>query len=244
MVSHMNLIESKSPQVPRSHLISLVDLKNAVVWMVSTPFLLSKSFSPCTNHLVTELKTLIAIGIAITSMFYSFVFFQFPCKVEVLIILYAFFQFYSVVKWDNLAPSLFPDYYYYYYYYYCCYYYYYSLRVFHLGISWRSFSDVWVTVSRTFLSILADINNVVVWMVSTSPLISKSSSPFNIPSVTVARVSIMIWINVTFMFLSFYNSPARFRCLSFFEILLILLYGQPGQQSPQVCKFSLFCLIL
>ena len=29
-------------------------------------------------------------------------------------------------------------------------------------------------VSRTLLSILADLNNVVVWMVSTRPLISKS----------------------------------------------------------------------
>ena len=33
-------------------------------------------------------------------------------------------------------------------------------------------------VSRTLLSILAVLNNVVVWMVSTYPPTSKSSSPF------------------------------------------------------------------
>ena len=40
-------------------------------------------------------------------------------------------------------------------------------------------------VFRTFLSILVVLNNVVVWMVSTRVLISKSSSPFNNPLVTV-----------------------------------------------------------
>ena len=49
------------------------------------------------------------IGIIVTCMFYSF--FQFPSKVEVLILLFTFFQFYSVVsrdsKVDNLASSLF-----------------------------------------------------------------------------------------------------------------------------------------
>ena len=36
-------------------------------------------------------------------------------------------------------------------------------------------------VSRTLLSIMADLNNAVVWMVSTCPLISKSSCPFTYP---------------------------------------------------------------
>ena len=34
-------------------------------------------------------------------------------------------------------------------------------------------------VYRTFLSILADLNNAVIWMVCTHPLISKSSSAFD-----------------------------------------------------------------
>ena len=40
-------------------------------------------------------------------------------------------------------------------------------------------------VSRTLLSISAVLNNAVVWMVSTRPPTSKSSSPFSNPLVTV-----------------------------------------------------------
>ena len=71
-------------------------------------------------------------------------------------------------------------------------------------------------IPRTFHSILADLNNVVVWIVSTHPLISKSSSPFNNPSVTVPRAPITIGINITFMFLCFFNSLAKFKYSSFF----------------------------
>ena len=72
-------------------------------------------------------------------------------------------------------------------------------------------------VCRTLLSILADLNNVVVWMVSTHPLISKSSCPFINPSVTVPRAPITIGIKVTFMFFSFFNSQGR-SYLSFFSL--------------------------
>ena len=58
-------------------------------------------------------------------------------------------------------------------------------------------------VSRTLLSFLADLNNAVVWMVSTRPVISKPSSPFNNPSLTVPRAQITIGINVIFMFRNF-----------------------------------------
>ena len=54
-------------------------------------------------------------------------------------------------------------------------------------------------------------------MVSTHPLISKSSSPFSNPLVMVPRVPITIGINVTFIFHSFFNSLARSRYLSFFS---------------------------
>ena len=47
-------------------------------------------------------------------------------------------------------------------------------------------------VSRNLFSILADLNNAVVWIVSTHPLIFKSSSPFLNPLVTVPRASILI----------------------------------------------------
>ena len=66
-------------------------------------------------------------------------------------------------------------------------------------------------VSRTLFNILADLNNAVVWMVTFSPLISKSSSPFINHSMTVPRASITISIDVTFMFHSFFNSLAKSR---------------------------------
>ena len=76
-------------------------------------------------------------------------------------------------------------------------------------------------VSRTLLSILAALNDAVVWMVSTRPLISKPSSPCTNPLVTVPRVPITIGITVTFMFHSFFNSLARSRYLSFFSLIHI-----------------------
>ena len=95
-------------------------------------------------------------------------------------------------------------------------------------------------VSMTLLSILTIFNNAVVWMVSTRPVISKSSSLWINPSVTVPRAPITIGIIVTFMFHSFFNSlGGRVICPSF-HILSISFCGQPGQQSPQFCKFSFF----
>ena len=70
--------------------------------------------------------------------------------------------------------------------------------------------------SRTLLSILAVLNNVVVWMVSTLSPTFKSSSPFNNPLVTVPKLPIIIGIVITFMFHSFFNSLARSKYLSFF----------------------------
>ena len=105
----------------------------------------------------------------------------------------------------------------------------------------RSFSDSKSPqVSRTLLSILAILNNAVVWMVSTRPLTSKSSSPFNNPLVTVPKAPITIGIIVTFMFHSFFSSQARSRYLSFFHFLSVLFCGHPVPQSPQFCKFFFF----
>ena len=53
-------------------------------------------------------------------------------------------------------------------------------------------------VSRTLPSILANLNNAVVWMVSTCPLISKLSSLWTNPFVTVLRAPITIGITITF----------------------------------------------
>ena len=109
MVFHWSLSDSKSPQVSRTLLNILAVLNNAVVWMVSTRPLTSKFSSHYNNPLVTVPNTPITIVIIVTCTFH--IFFQFPSKVEVLILLFKFFQFYSVVnrdrKVDNFASSLF-----------------------------------------------------------------------------------------------------------------------------------------
>ena len=63
-------------------------------------------------------------------------------------------------------------------------------------------------VSRTLLSILTVLNNAVVWMVSTRPPTSKSSSPFNSRLVTVPNPPITIGNIIIYLFtffVSFHN---------------------------------------
>ena len=100
-------------------------------------------------------------------------------------------------------------------------------------------------VSRTLLGILAVLNNTVVWMVSTRPPTSKSSSPFSNSLVTVPNAPITIGIIVTCMFHIFFNSLARSKYLSFFSHSFSYLFcGQPGQQSRLFCKFFFFLVII
>ena len=63
--------------------------------MISTCLPTSKSLIPLKHPLVTVLKAPITIGIIVT---FKFIFFYFPSKVEVLILLFSFFQFYAVVS--------------------------------------------------------------------------------------------------------------------------------------------------
>ena len=104
---------------------------------------------------------------------------------------------------------------YYYYHYFQSFWRKFSLMVFH----W-SLSDCKSTqVSTTLLSILAVLNNVV-WMVSTRPPTSKSSSPFNNLLVTVPKAPITICIIVTFLFHSFCQLPSKVEVL----ILLFIFF--------------------
>ena len=59
-------------------------------------------------------------------------------------------------------------------------------------------------VSRTLFSILAVLKNAIVWMVSTGPPTSKSSSLYSNPLITVPKAPITIGIIVTRMFHSFF----------------------------------------
>ena len=72
MVFHWSLRDSKSPQVSRTRLSILAVLSNAVVWIVSTRPLTSKSCRPFNNPLVTVPTSPITIGTIVTFMFHSF----------------------------------------------------------------------------------------------------------------------------------------------------------------------------
>ena len=119
MVFQWSLSDSKSPQVSRTLLSIQAVLNNAVVWMVSTCPPTSKSPTPFSNPLFTVPNAPITIGVIVTFMFHSF-FFQFPSKVKVLILLFIFFQFYSVVNRVLLLLLLLYS----------------SLRVFHTSVNW------------------------------------------------------------------------------------------------------------
>ena len=72
MVFHWSLSDSKSPQVSGTRLSILTVLSNAVVWIVSTRPLTSKSSRPINNPLVTVPNAPITIGTIVTFMFHSF----------------------------------------------------------------------------------------------------------------------------------------------------------------------------
>ena len=99
-------------------------------------------------------------------------------------------------------------------------------------------------VSRTLLRILAVLNNVEVWMVSTSPPTSTSSSPFSNPFVTIPNAPITISIIVTCMFHSFFNSLARSRYLSFFSYSFSFILWSAGTAKSTILQVFFFLLII
>ena len=77
-------------------------------------------------------------------------------------------------------------------------------------------------VFRTILSILLDMNNVVVCTVSTRLVISKSPSPCTNPSVTAL---IIVGISITFMFHIFFYFRAGSRYLFLFQFYSLVRQG-------------------
>ena len=74
MVSPWSLSDSKSPQVSSTLLYILSDFNSAVVWMVSTCLLISKSSSSFIDLLRIVPSAPITIGITLIFMFHSFFF--------------------------------------------------------------------------------------------------------------------------------------------------------------------------
>ena len=81
----------------------------------------------------------------------------------------------------------------------------------------------WQQGFRTLLSILAHLKISVVCMVSTRPLISKSSSLFTNPLGIIRRAPITIGITVTYMF-HIFSSLTRSRYLSLFSYLFAFFH--------------------
>ena len=107
---------------------------------------------------------------------------------------------------------------------------------------WRLSDRKYLQVSRTFLSILADHNNAVVWMVSTHPLISKFFSPCTNPLVTVPSAPVTIGITVIFMFHCFFSSLTRSWYLSLFSLSFsfILLSTRTAKSTIRSVLFFFF----
>ena len=96
MVFHRSLSGSKSPQVSRILLGILADLNNAVVWMVSTRPVFSKSSSPSIDPLVNVPSARITIGITVTFICHSLFFFgggEFYSNILVLFLFSLCFSF-------------------------------------------------------------------------------------------------------------------------------------------------------
>ena len=112
--------------------------------------------------------------------------------------------------------------------------------VFHWSLSDSEFPQV----SWTHLSILALLNNVVVWMVSTHLPTFKSSSPFSNHLVTVPNIPVTIGIIVTFIFHSFFNSLARSRYLSLFSHFFSFILWSAETAKSTILQVLFFLLII
>ena len=96
-------------------------------------------------------------------------------------------------------------------------------------------------VSRTLSSILVDLSNAIVWIVSTRPFNSKSSSPFTNPSVTVPRAPIRIGKTITFMFHVFlFHSLAKFRYLFSFSLSFNFILWSSGTAKSKILEVLFF----
>ena len=95
-------------------------------------------------------------------------------------------------------------------------------------------------VCRTLLSIRADFDSAMVWMVSILPLIFNSSIFFSKPLESVPTATS---ITVTFMFHSFFNSLTRTRYLSIFSRSFTFTLLSDGTAKSFVSSSSLLLLL-
>ena len=100
-------------------------------------------------------------------------------------------------------------------------------------------------IPRTVFNVLANLNNAVVWMVSTRSVITQVLQFLYQPFIDCTERAIYNWYHRHFHVLQFFSIPwPGPDTYPSFHILSILFCGRPGQQSRQFCKFSFFFFLL
>ena len=94
-----------------------------------------------------------------------------------------------------------------------------------------SLTSEWPQVSRTLLSILTDLNSVVVRMVLILPLICNSFNLLAKPLETIPSTPSTIGITITFTFHSYFSSLARSKYLSIFSSFIFTLWSAGTAKS-------------
>ena len=112
--------------------------------------------------------------------------------------------------------------------------------VFHWSLSDNKSPQIY----RNLLSILADLINAVYGMVSSRPVISKSSNLFTNFSLTIPRAPITIGIIVPFMFHSFFYFIAMPKYLSFFSLSFNFTLRLAGRAKSSILQVLHFLLII
>ena len=118
--------------------------------------------------------------------------------------------------------------------------YYYCYLVILKSINFKNLSNIKckilhdLPISRTLLSILADLSSAVVWVVSVLQ-VSSWSSFFSRFYRSVPRTLTINSITVTFMFHNFFSSLARSRYLSSFSLYFSFTLWSDNYFTP--CKF-------
>ena len=120
------------------------------------------------------------------------------------------------------------------------------IGVFHIRLSWWSFTGVWVTASRLKSPGLFSV----FWRFSImlsfgwSPLVRQLPSP-PVPSIILRwlpKAPITIAIIISFMFYSFFNSLARSRYLSFFSYSFSFIMWSTGTAKSTILQILFFII--